>query len=263
MSSILVHPTAKLGAHFVPAPFSIIDEEVVVGDGVALGSFVHVCAGAHVGDGCVIGDHVTICAGATLGPRCVVADFAIVGQRATADGQRVAVEPRGVELGEGCTIGSHTALAAASVIGADCRVEDCAQIGERCRIGDGVVIGRGAIVENDTDVGSRTAIQPGAFISAHTVVEDDCFIGPGVVTTNDPYLGRTAERFKHLRGCTVRRGARIGGGAVILPGIEIGADSLVAAASVVTHDVAPGSVVMGAPARAAGEVPVEQRLDPC
>jgi acetyltransferase-like isoleucine patch superfamily enzyme len=193
----------------------------------------------------------------------VVADFAIVGQRATADGQRVAVEPRGVELGEGCTIGSHTALAAASVIGADCRVEDCAQIGERCRIGDGVVIGRGAIVENDTDVGSRTAVQPGAFISAHTVVEDDCFIGPGVVTTNDAYLGRTAERFKHLRGCTVRRGARIGGGAVILPGIEIGADSLVAAASVVTHDVAPGSVVMGAPARAAGEVPVEQRLDPC
>jgi acetyltransferase-like isoleucine patch superfamily enzyme len=190
-----------------------------------------------------------------------VADFAVVGERTTADGQTVAVEQRGLELGAGCTVGSHTVLAAGSVVAADSRVEHGAQVGERCRIGSGVTIGRGSIVENDCEIGSRTDVRPGAFVSAHTVVEDDCFIGPGVLTTNDDYLGRTAERFRHLRGCTIRRGARVGAGAVILPGVEIGADALVAAASTVTRDVPAASVVMGSPARVTGEVPEEQRLD--
>jgi acetyltransferase-like isoleucine patch superfamily enzyme len=261
MSSILVHPSATLGAMFVPMPFSVIDKDVVIGDGVLLGSFAHVCAGARIGDGCVIGDHVTICADAVLGARCVVADFAMVGERITADAQRVAVKPKGVELGAGCTIGSHTVLMGGTVIGADCRIEDGAQVCERSRVGGGAVIGRGAMVENDVEIGARTTVRPGAFLAAHSVVEDDCFIGPGVVTTNDDSLGRGEERFKHLKGCTVRRGARIGGGAVFLPGVEIGEDALVAAGSVVTRDVAPASVVMGAPARVVREVPAGERLE--
>jgi acetyltransferase-like isoleucine patch superfamily enzyme len=146
-------------------------------------------------------------------------------------------------------------------VGADSRVEDGAQVCERCRVGSGVTIGRCAIVENDCEIGARTSVRPGAFVAAHTVVEEDCFIGPGALTTNDDYLGRTAERFRHLKGCNIRRGARIGAGAVILPGVEIGADALVAAASTVTRDVPAGSVVMGSPARVTGQVPQEQRLD--
>lgn len=261
MSSILVHPTAKLGERFAPAPFSVVDGDVVIGDGVKLGSFAHVCAGARVGDTCAIGDHVTICAGAVLGAGCVVADFAVVGEMTTSDSQTVAVEQPGLELGAGCTVGSHSVLAAGTVVGADSRIEDGAQVCERCRVGSGVTIGRGAIVENDCEIGSRTSLRPGAFIAAHTIIEEDCFIGPRVLTTNDDYLGRSPERFRHLRGCTIRQGARVGAGAVILPGVEIGSDSLVAAASTVTRDVPPGSIVMGSPARVTGEVPEEQRLD--
>jgi len=261
MSSILVHPSAKLGEVFVPMPFSVIDKDVVIGDGVLLGSFVHVCAGARIGDRCVIGDHVTICADAVLGARCVVADFAMVGERTTVDAQRIAVKHRGVELGEGCTIGSHTVLMGGTVLGADCRIEDGAQVCERSRIAAGAVIGRGAIIENDVEIGSRSVVRPGAFVAAHTVVGEDCFIGPGVVTTNDDSLGRGAERFKHLKGCTVRRGARIGGGVVLLPGVEVGEDALVAAGSVVTRDVPSASVVMGAPARVVRDVPADQLLE--
>lgn len=260
MSSILVHPTAKIGAAFAPLPFSIVDEGVVVGESVRLGSFVHVCAMVRIGDLCVIGDHVTICTGARIGERSVIADFAMVGERNVDHAQRIAVEPKGVTLGAGCTVGSHTVLMAGAVIGDDVRVEDGAQIGARCRIGDGVVIGRGAIVENDTEIGDRAVVQPGAFIAAHTVIEEDCFIGPMVVTTNDDYMGRTSERFKHLKGCTVRRGARIGAGASVLPGVEIGVEAFVATGSIVASDVPAAKIVMGSPAKVVRDVPAEQRL---
>jgi len=81
------------------------------------------------------------------------------------------------------------------------------------------------------------------------------------VTSNDNFVGRTAERFKHFKGVTVRRGGRIGAGSVILPGITIGEDALVAAGSVVTRDVPPRTIVLGQPAKAWREVPVEQLLE--
>ena len=84
---------------------------------------------------------------------------------------------------------------------------------------------------------------------------------PGVVTSNDNYVGRTAERFKHFKGVTVKKGGRIGAGSVILPGIVIGEDALVAAGSVVTRDVPPRTIVLGKPARPWRTVPVEQLLE--
>ncbi len=131
---------------------------------------------------------------------------------------------------------------------AACIVGDNAGIRERCTIGDRRVVGRSVTVENDTTIGARTKIQTGAYITAYVTIEDDVFIAPMVVTTNDNYMGRTEKRFEHLKGCTIRRGARVGGGAHILPGIEIGAEAFVATASVVTRDVEPGMVVMGVPA---------------
>ena len=66
-----------------------------------------------------------------------------------------------------------------------------------------------------------------------------CFITPGVVTSNDNFLGRTEERFKHFKGITVKRGGRIGANAVMLPRKVIGEDALVAAGSVVTKCYSP------------------------
>ena len=82
-----------------------------------------------------------------------------------------------------------------------------------------------------------------------------------MVTSNDNFVGRTKERFKHFKGVTVETGGRIGAGAVILPGVIVGADALVGAGSVVTRDVPPGTVVYGVPAVKAGPVPSEQLLE--
>jgi acetyltransferase-like isoleucine patch superfamily enzyme len=164
-------------------------------------------------------------------------------------------------LGEGCSVGSHTVLMAGSTFGKGCTVGDNAGVRERCRVGDNVVVGRSVTVENDTEIGSRTKIQSGAYVTAYVVIEEDCFIAPMVVTTNDNYMGRTQERFKHLKGCTVRRGARVGGGAHLLPGIEIGEEAFVATGAVVTRDVPAGKLAMGVPAKVVKDVPAGELLE--
>jgi acetyltransferase-like isoleucine patch superfamily enzyme len=129
-------------------------------------------------------------------------------------------------------------------------------------VGDDVVIGRGSLVENDTTIGALTKIQAHAYITAYSTLEDEVFIAPCVVTTNDNFMGRTEQRHSLMKGPTIRRGARVGGGAVLCPGIEIGEEAFVGAGAVVVRDVPPRVVVVGNPARELRAVPPEELLDP-
>jgi acetyltransferase-like isoleucine patch superfamily enzyme len=121
-------------------------------------------------------------------------------------------------------------------------------------------VGRGSVVENDTTVGARTTIQANAYVTAHSTLEEDVFVAPCVVTTNDNFMGRTEERHALRRGPTIRRGARVGGGAVLLPGIEVGEEAFVGAGAVVLADVPARAVVVGNPARQIREVPPDELL---
>jgi acetyltransferase-like isoleucine patch superfamily enzyme len=131
---------------------------------------------------------------------------------------------------------------------------------ERCDIGDEVVIGRGSLVENDSTVGARTKIQAMAYVTAYSTVEEDVFIAPCVQTSNDNFMGRTERRHELRRGPTIRRGARVGVGAVLCPAVEIGEEAFVGAGAVVLKDVAPRVVVVGNPARVLREVSPEELL---
>jgi acetyltransferase-like isoleucine patch superfamily enzyme len=141
-------------------------------------------------------------------------------------------------------------------------VGDQACVRERCDIGEDVVIGRGALVENDTSIGANTKVQAMAYITAYSTLEDDVFIAPCVITTNDNFMGRTERRHALRQGPTIRRGARIGGGAVIRPGVEVGEEAFVGAGAVVVRDVPPGVVVVGNPARILRDVPSDELLPP-
>ncbi len=103
-------------------------------------------------------------------------------------------------------------------------------------------------------IGQRVLIQSGVYVTAGSVVEDDVFLGPGVLTTNDDTMGRHPAGAP-LRGPTFRRACRVGGGAVLVPGVEVGEEAFVAAGALVTRDVAARQVVMGVPARVVREVP--------
>jgi len=122
------------------------------------------------------------------------------------------------------------------------------------------VIGRGSLVENDTTVGGGTQIQALAYITAYSTLEEDVFIAPCVQTTNDNFMGRTEQRHALVEGPTIRRGARVGGGAVLCPGVEIGEEAFVGAGAVVVRDVPPRVVVVGNPARVLRDVPEEELL---
>ena len=138
---------------------------------------------------------------------------------------------------------------------------DLATIREDVTIGEGTIIGRGATIENKVAIGKKTKIETNAYITAFSTVEDYCFIAPCVTFSNDNYLGRTEERKKHFKGPHIKKGARIGAGAVLLPGVTVEEDGLVAAGSVVTKDVPARQTVVGAPAKVWRPVPEEQFIE--
>jgi len=200
--------------------------------------------------------------GTVLGEGVRVLEHAVVGKQPTLSPRSTAKreELSGCVLGAGTVVSTGAIVFAGSELGARVIVGDNACVRERCRVGDDVVIGRGSLIENDTTIGALTKIQAHAYITAYSTLEDHVFIAPCVVTTNDNFMGRTEKRHELVRGPTIRRGARVGGGAVLCPGIEIGEEAFVGAGAVVIRDVPPRAVVVGNPARQIREVPPEELL---
>jgi acetyltransferase-like isoleucine patch superfamily enzyme len=115
-------------------------------------------------------------------------------------------------------------------------------------------------VDNDVVVGARARVQTDVYLTAFSVVEDDAFVGPRVMTTNDDTMSRHGPDYP-IRGATFRRACRIGGGAVLVPGVEVGEEAFVAAGAVVTRDVPPRALVMGVPARHVRDVGDDELLE--
>ena len=201
--------------------------------------------------------------GTVLGEGVKVLEHAVVGKlpslspRSTA--KREPLPP--AVLGDGAIVSTGAVVFAGSRVGARVIVGDQACIRERCEVGDDVVVGRGSLVENDTSIGARTRIQAHAYITAYSTLEDDVFIAPCVATTNDNFMGRTERRHALVKGPTIRRGARVGGAAILCPGIEVGEEAFVGAGAVVVRDVPARAVVVGNPARQIREVPDEELLE--
>jgi UDP-2-acetamido-3-amino-2,3-dideoxy-glucuronate N-acetyltransferase len=209
-----------------------------------------------------IAETAVVYPGTVIGEGCKILDYAVVGKQPTLSPRSTAKreELPPLELGAGTIVSTGAVVFAGTTLGERAIVGDQACVRERCTIGDDVVIGRGSLVENDTSVGALTKIQAHAYITAYSLLEDNVFIAPCVVTTNDNFMGRTEKRHDLVKGPTIRRGARIGGGAVLLPGIEVGEEAFVGAGAVVLKDVPAHALVVGSPARQIREVPEDELL---
>jgi acetyltransferase-like isoleucine patch superfamily enzyme len=201
--------------------------------------------------------------GTVLGEGVKVLEHAVVGKQPALSPRSTAKrEPLGpTVIGDGTIVSTGAIVFAGSRIGARVILGDQSCVRERVTVGDDVVIGRGSLVENDTTIGALTKIQAEAYITAYSTLEEQVFIAPCVVTTNDNFMGRTELRHELIAGPTIRRGARVGGGAVLLPGVEIGEEAFVGAGAVVTKDVPPRMLVVGNPARVVRQVAEDQLLE--
>ena len=225
----------------------IIEPDVTIGENVEIGH--NVIIHSHV----VIGDNCKILDGAILGKLPAKASMS-----ATTGAARKLpplIIGCAVTIGAGCVIYRGATISDSAFFG------DLATVREDVTIGEGTIIGRGATIENKVEIGKKTKIESNAYITAFSAIGDYCFVAPCVVFSNDNYLGRTEERKKHFKGPTLKKGARIGAGAVLLPGVVIEEDALVAAGSVVTKDVPARKTVLGCPARVWREVPEEQLIE--
>ena len=219
-------------------------------------------AGVDLPDDVELGGHVVIHAGTVVGAGARIQDGAVVGKplalgpRSTASRS----EPDPARIGAGATICAGAIVAAGAAVGERAIVGDQAHVRERAVVGEETVVGRGSAVDNDVTIGARVRIQTGCYVTAHSTIEDDVFVAPGVTLTNDDTMGRHGPDHE-LRGAVLRRACRVGGGAVLVPGVEIGEEAFVAAGAVVTRDVPPRGVAIGVPARVVREVSDDDLLE--
>lgn len=223
---------------------------LVLGEGAQVPDTVQIGGNVVIHDGTVIGE------GARLQDGVVVGKPIALGPQSSAPRDR----PPPAEVGEGATICAGAVLVAGARVGPRAVVGDQANVRERAQIGEGTVVGRGSAVDNDVVVGDRVRIQTGCYITAYSTIEDDVFVAPGVTLTNDHTMARHG-RERPIKGATLRRACRVGGGAVLLPAVEVGEEAFVAAAAVVTRDVPARAVVMGVPARVVREVGDDDLLE--
>jgi len=221
----------------------LLTGEVTLGEGVTFGAYAVVHGPAWIGPGCTIGDH------AVLGRRPRLAPHS-----------SAAGEVGALEIEAGVSIGAGAVVFAGATVGELAILGEQTFMRERSRIGSGSVVGRGSVIDNDVLVGERVRVQTNVYLTAGTVVEDDVFVGPCVMTSNDNTMARHPPD-EQLEGALLRRACRIGLGAVLTPGVEIGEEAFIAAGAVVTRDVPPRAVVMGVPARVVREVPDEDLLE--
>jgi len=124
-----------------------------------------------------------------------------------------------------------------------------------CRIGADTNVGAFVEIQKNATIGVRCKIQSHSFVCEGVTIEDEVFVGHGVMFINDRHPRATADGALQTEAdwqvvpITVKRGASIGSGAVIMCGVTIGEKAMIGAGAVVTHDVPANAVVAGVPAR--------------
>lgn len=242
----------------------MISEKAIIGENVVIGEYAVIGDNVIIGSECIVGHHVVIHSGTIIGKNVRIDDFTCIGKSPMKALNSAVTEgglPLPARIDDDVIIGTGAIIYSGSEIAYGCMIADTAVVREDVIIGQKTIVGRGATVENKTTIGSCVKIQTNAYITAYSAIEDNCFIAPCVVTSNDNFAGRTQERFYKYKGVTVKKGGRIGAGAVILPGKTVNEDAFVGAGSVVTKDVESKKIVVGNPARIVADVPIEQLLN--
>jgi UDP-2-acetamido-3-amino-2,3-dideoxy-glucuronate N-acetyltransferase len=245
-------------------PEAIIDSSARIGKGTVYGNFCVFGANVEIGNDCQIGNNVIIHEGSKIGDNVRIDDGTVIGKLPMKAANTAVTKEQKLppaEIGSDGIIGTNVVVYRGCNIGQKVLIADLSTVRENVTVGEFTIIGRGVAIENFCKIGRYCKLETNVYITAYSELEDRVFIAPCTATSNDNFVGRTEERFKHFKGVTVKKGGRIGVNATILPGKTIGADSLVAAGAVVTEDTPDKTIVAGVPAKPFREVPENQLLE--
>ncbi|MFH1687633.1 MAG: DapH/DapD/GlmU-related protein [bacterium] len=243
---------------------SVIADSAFVATDVRLGEFCVIGERVQIGKGCLIGHRVVIHADSVIGDNVRIDDGTVIGKtpmRAANSAVTKDQELPACRIQNDCIIGTNVVIYRGADIARRVLIADLATVRENVSIGRFTIVGRGVAIENYCQIGKYVKLETNVYVTAYSEIGDRVFVAPCVATSNDNFVGRTEERFKHFKGVTIRRGARLGVNCTILPGKVIEEDALVAAGSLVTKDAPAHKIVAGTPARIFRDVPKEQLLD--
>ena len=196
-----------------------------------------VATGAIVGPYTIVGDHVTIEAGAEIGSHC---ELGIP--------TPLAKTPM-LHLGAGSLVRSHSRIYQGSDFGRGLTTGHGVTIRENVTAGRMLQLGTQSILDGDCQLGEDVRIHTNVFVTKNTVIGDYVWLLSAVLLTDDPHPP------SHVReGVTIEDFAVLAVGATILPGLRVGRGSLVGARALVTRDVPPETIAVGAPAEWRGPV---------
>jgi acetyltransferase-like isoleucine patch superfamily enzyme len=156
-----------------------------------------------------------------------------------------------LSIGDNAIIRPLTVIYSGSEIGGNFQTGTHVYIREGNKIGDNVKVGSGSKIEHGHTIGNNVLIHTGCILGEFSIIEDNSWIGPNTIFLNDlhPPCAHHRKGRKCVGAPVIRKNAKIGARSTILPGVEIGQNSLIAAGSLVTKSVPQNSVVMGSPAK--------------
>lgn len=223
-----------------------------IGSGTRIGDFAVVRTDVRLGDGVVIHPHVVIESGVAIGDGVEIFPGAYVGKEPKGSGAvaRLPEFERKVTIGANCSIGPNAVIYYDVLIGDNSLIGDGAVIRERCTVGERSVVGMHTMVDYDVKIGDGVKVMEHTNVVGRSLVEDDVFVGPNVSMANDRFIGTRGFEEEHIRGVTLRKGALISVGAILLPAVEVGEQAVVAAGAVVSKDVPAHKMAVGFAARA-------------
>ncbi|NRT75730.1 acyltransferase [Clostridium beijerinckii] len=216
----------------------IISNTSTIMDNVIIGNNVLIEDNCYIDSGVIIRDNVHIKQGSFIGARSILGEY-------LADfycDKLNKVHP--LVIGENAIVRSDAIIYGDTIIGNNFQTGHRVTIREKSILGNNVRVGTSSDIQEECIIGNYVSIHSNVFVGEKSVIKDFVWIFPHVILTNDP-----TPPSQDLIGVTLEKYASIAAGSIILPGINIGAESLVGAGSVVTKNVEKETVVIGNPAK--------------
>lgn len=216
----MIHTSAVIGKNVKLGEGVIIHPFVVIEDNVEIGNFVEIFPGAYIGK---------------------------EPKGAGALSRKIEFKKQ-IKIEDHSSIGPHAIVYYDVEIGKNTLIGDGASIREQCVIGSRVVIGRYVTINYGVTIGYQTKIMDHTWIAGNMTIGENVFISGGVLTANDNKMGSEGYG-DHVQGPRIENHSKIGVGAILLPNINIGENTVIAAGAVVTKSVPSYAVAKGIPAK--------------